>query len=132
MIKIELPIYYKTKTKTYLVGLNEYRNLHFQILNKIKKYYHQLIIQKLKDCKIEKIQFKKVHLSYKIYLKRGGTDGGNVRSVIEKFYLDAIKDYGLIENDTFEFVISDNAEYFKDKLNPRAEIEVKKVLQVKV
>lgn len=128
ILKITLPIYYtinkKSSSKTILVGLNEYRNQHFQILSKMKAHYHDLIISSLAGCRVKKLNLISVHVAFKIYLKRNGTDGGNVRSVIEKFTLDAIKEYGLIKDDTFDIVKSDNSEYFKDAQNPRAEITV--------
>jgi hypothetical protein len=127
-MKFEVPIYrdfkIKSKIETKLIGLNWYRNAHFQVLNKIKKEYF---------CRIKaqcqgKLSLKKVHITYNIYFKRRGTDGGNCRSVIEKFVLDALVECGVIANDTLDCVISDESFYFIDKENPRCEIILKNLL----
>lgn len=122
-MKFTVPIYYQqTKKKKVLVGLNWYRNAHFQVLNNAKKRYGWLI----KPQMMSGFKFtKKVHIHYDIYLKRKGSDGGNVRSIIEKFVLDAFVKNGLIKDDNFEIVISDSACYYHDKDNPRAEITIR-------
>jgi len=130
VLEITLPLY-KTfrkrdaKTKEMknvetLIALNWYRNAHFQILNKTKKEYHNIISKKVnQSCKLINPPF---HVSYKLYIKRKGTDGGNVRSIIEKFTLDALIECGILKDDSIDFIVSDNAEYFYEKENPRCEI----------
>jgi hypothetical protein len=121
-MKFEVPIYrdFKTKSKieTKLIGLNWYRNAHFQILNKVKKEYLWIVKSQYQG----KLNVQKVSITYNIYFKRRGTDGGNCRSVIEKFVLDALVESGVIANDTLNCVISDESFYFIDKENPRCEI----------
>jgi len=121
-LKLILPIYYtqtfKTKKdKTILCGMNWARNCHFQILNKVKKHYHKLVAEQVHHRK-----FNKVHIHYDIYVKRKGTDGGNIRSIIEKFALDGLKQAGIIVDDNINYVKSDSANYFIDSNSPRAEI----------
>lgn len=127
-MKFEVPIYrdfkVKGKIETKLIGLNWYRNAHFQILNKVKKEY----VLKIKEQVQGKLNLQKVHITYNIYFKRRGTDGGNCRSVIEKFVLDALVESRIIANDTFDCVISDESFYFIDKENPRCEIILKNLL----
>ena len=65
-----------------------------------------------------------VRIRYEIFLGRKGSDGGNVRSVIEKFVLDSLKKEGVIEDDTFDLVVSDSSEYHLDRENPRAVVTV--------
>jgi len=121
-VKLILPIYYtivkKTKAnKTFLVNMNWYRNAHFQVLNKVKIYYHQLIKEQYDGN-----TFNKVSVHYKIYAKRRGTDGGNIRSIIEKFALDGLVEVGALPDDSIDYVSEDRSEYFYDKDNPRAEV----------
>ena len=73
-MKITLPIYwvqeFKTKKdKKHLVGLNFYRNAHYQILNKVKKYYHDLI----KDKNIPEY-YETYIINFKVYLKNTASD----------------------------------------------------------
>jgi len=123
-MKFTLPIHYteryKTKKpKTFLVGLNWYRNAHFLANNKVKHHYHELV----KD-QIGKNKFSKIRLHYKVYAARNGTDGHNIRAVIEKFFMDGLVDCGAIEDDDISHVLGDTSEYFIDKENPRIEIEI--------
>ena len=121
-MKLALPIYYKQvfktkKDKTILVGMTNYRNWHYILSNKIKAHYHQLVKEQYDGS-----TFNKVSVHYKIYAKRRGTDGGNIRSVIEKFVLDGLVEVGAFPDDSIEYVSGDSSEYFYDKENPRAEV----------
>ncbi len=85
-LRFTVPIYYTNKFKTkknknILIGMNWYRGAHFILSNKIKQYYKTLI-------PVTDKKFAQATIHYDIYIKRKGTDGGNIRSVIEKFVLD--------------------------------------------
>lgn len=119
-----LPIYYsldfKTKpSKVFLVGLNWYRNAHYLLNNKVKHKYHELTKQLIGNNK-----FDKIRLHYKVFAKRNGTDGHNIRSIIEKYFLDGLVSCGAIEDDSIQFVLGDSSEYFIDPDNPRIEITI--------
>lgn len=124
-MKITLPIYYtivkKTKkNQTILVWMNWYRNAHFHISNKVKHYYHSLIAEEIGDVKFDKIKLK-----YKVYIKRSWTDYHNVRSILEKFFLDWLVENWNIIDDNEKYVLWDlGCEVFKDSENPRIEIEI--------
>lgn len=122
-----VPIYYfVTKKKTRLMGLNWYNAAHFLVKNKAKKHYLELVRDIVGNDGA--VHFRgKVKIEYTIYLKRRGTDGGNVRSVIEKFVLDALGTLNVIKDDNASIVVADKADYFFDKENPRAEITIKPV-----
>ena len=130
-MKITLPIYYtmrkrnkKTKLmedKDFLVGLNLYRNLHFQVSNKMKEHYHELIKKQINWEKFEKIK-----PYYKLYIKNKQTDWWNVIAIMEKFLLDWLVENWVIKNDTYDIVVWHWwSDYFLDKENPRCEIEIK-------
>ncbi len=124
MIRLTFPIYYtqefKTKPdKTFLVGLNWYRNAHYMLSNKVKKYYHKLVIEQLNN-----IKFNQIKIIYKVYAKRNGTDGHNIRAVMEKFILDGLVSNGLIKDDSIAYMLGDTSEYFIDKYNPRIDLEI--------
>lgn len=125
MVTITLPIHhtqnYKTKkSKTFLVGMNWYRNCHYLVSNKVKDHYHKLVASQVGTRK-----FNKIKLNYKVYVARNGTDGHNIRSVIEKFFLDGLVEMGAIKDDnTQDYVMGDTTSYYLDKENPRIEIEI--------
>lgn len=124
MVEVTVPIYYKqNKKKTSLMGLNWYRNAHYLTSNNAKKFYAEVVNDFIEG---EPILEGTIHVHYKIFLKRKGSDGGNVRSVIEKYVLDAIKTSGYITDDTADIIVSDSSEYHYDKKFPRAEITLTK------
>lgn len=125
---ITLPIHYtfkykSKKDKTVLVGLNAYRNWHYLVSNKVKHDYHTMVAEQ-----IGKQKFNKIKLLYKVYAARNGTDGHNIRAVIEKFFMDGLVEAGAIEDDDISHVIGDTSEYYIDKMNPRIEITILPVL----
>lgn len=131
MYKLELPIYYtkhfKTKKdKTFLVGLNWYRNAHYFIQNEVKKYYHELVSLALRDFVVDTLTSYRV--KYRLYYKNPSSDLMNVVSIIDKFLNDAIQDLGLVKNDNVKFYKKCFIEVVKqDKDNPRVEIEIEEI-----
>ncbi len=123
-MKISLPIYYeqeyKTKSnKTFLVGLNWYRNAHHMITNKVKIHYHELVAKQ-----ITRETYSKVRVHYDVYAKRNGTDGPNIRSILEKFVLDGLVESGVIKDDKIGILLGDSSDYYIDGENPRIEITI--------
>lgn len=131
MVRLSFPIYYtierKTrKNSTFLVALNWARNCHHFTLNKVKHHYHDLVLKSKLEQNIV-ISSKRIKVHYKIYTKRT-TDGGNIRSIIEKFVLDGLVEHGIIKDDNVTIVIGDSAEYYAVKENFRAEIYIEEIL----
>jgi len=127
---ITLPIYYTIKhkripDKVILVGMNEYRNLYYGTSNDIKTHYHNLVKEQIGNQK-----YSKIFIQYRVYMKRKGTDGQNIRAVIEKFFLDGLVKCGAIKDDNFDYVVGDESYYFQDKENPRIEIEIHNITGV--
>ena len=121
-ISLSLPVYHQIKNKTFLVGLNWFRNSHYQELNKVKKYYNQLIVYSLNPCKHT---FDKYTINYTYFYKNSRSDALNVISVIDKFLQDALQDAGVIENDNVKFYMGGCImPSVKDKENPRLEVKI--------
>ena len=125
-----LPIYYtqefKTKpNKTSLVGMNLYRNAHYFLQNNMKKHFQDLVIEQLPSV-VEVIQ--QFTVTYKLYYKSPVCDASNIIALIEKFYLDAIKEHGLIIDDNVNYHISSSWQVIaQDKTNPRIEVTIKEL-----
>jgi len=122
MLKLTFPIYYtqefkKKPPKTFLVGLNWYRNAHHMLSNKVKHHYHDLVEQQIGDNK-----FDKVLIIYHIFAKRNGTDGHNIRAVMEKFICDGLVECGVIKDDSIDYLVGDESVYRMDSENPRVEV----------
>ena len=124
-----LPIYYtqefKTKpNKTSLVGMNLYRNAYHFLQNAMKKYFQELVIEQLPS--VER-QLKQFTVNYKIYYKSPVCDGSNIIALIEKFYLDALKEHGLIADDNVKYHLGSSWTIIEqDKENPRVEVTIHK------
>lgn len=126
-----MPIYYtqefKTKdNKTFLVGMNWYRNAHYHISNKVKKERHELVCSQIGPSPAEKIEKYKLHIT--LYYKNSNCDGSNISSLVEKYVLDAIQEHGVVENDNVKFHLGTTWEIGgQDKENPRAEVIIKEI-----
>lgn len=123
---VVLPIYwtqeYKTKPdKTILVGMNFYRNAHYHSQNKLKQYFHGLVISQLQNHTFEG-SFK-LHIS--IYYKNSNCDGSNISALIEKFALDAFQEAGVVINDNVKYHKGTTWEIVEqDKEDPRCIVKV--------
>lgn len=71
-----------------------------------------------------KAKFNKIKLIYRVYAARNGTDGHNIRAVIEKFFMDGLVECGAIKDDSIAYVLGDTSEYYIDRDNPRIDIEI--------
>ena len=124
---VTLPIYYtqefKTKAnKTSLVGMNLYRNAHHFLQNDMKKYFQSLVIEQL-PAVAEVIQ--QFTVTYKLYYKSHVCDGSNIIALIEKFYLDSLKEHGLIADDNVKYHLGSSWTIVEqDKENPRVEVTI--------
>ena len=120
MIKLELPVYYNTGKSVVLYSSNFTRNAHFHILNKAKKHYQSLVADKLKEFEPIAGMYT---VRYIYYYKNINSDASNVVSGIEKAFLDAIQEIGLVTNDNVRYHIGSKWSVGGlDKLNPRMEI----------
>ncbi len=144
-IKLTLPIYYtykyarpktikrklkgKTITKqiterTFLVGMNWFRNENPFTIDKVKVHYHRLVSEQLQGLGL-KIP-NKYTTEYKVFYKSKVCDATNIIPVLEKFSLDALQDLGVTKEDNVEYHIgSDGWTVEFDKENPRIEITIR-------
>lgn len=103
------------------INLNNYHNWHPQVRNRLKIAYAQNV-----RSQVSGERFDQIEVEYTLY--RGSARKGdrmNPLSVHDKFFLDALKECGVIPEDNDEVVA---AHRFKtgpiDRENPRVEIRV--------
>lgn len=111
-----------SKVKSFILNLNQYRNAHFRLLNDSKVRYKLL----LKDQIDKAVPIEKAICVYTVY---PGTkrrfDLGNVCSIHQKYFEDALVEYGKLPDDNCKripIVIYTYGEIDRD--NPRVEINV--------
>lgn len=123
---IIVPIYwtqvYKTKEdKTWLVGLNAYRNWHHYTSSKWKLDFHELIDNQVMSNQT----FTKYKLHTALYYKNPTCDGANIASLIEKVALDALQGTGTLLQDNVKYHQGTTWEVAgQDKINPRCEVTI--------
>lgn len=112
----------RTEQKNWSVNLNEYRNTHHQTLNKMKVRFKETMEDQIKLLP----QFKTVSIWYKLfYPNERDIDTANFTSIVDKFLCDALKEFGVIEDDNRKFVIETRSTFGGvDKRNPRCEAHI--------
>lgn len=107
--------------KRYALNLNIYRNLDHQTNNTLKQLYKIIMKDQLVGLKLEKPYF-----SYKCFYKSRATrDKMNLISVVNKFFDDALVEYGCLPDDNDKYVGPLMClEPEIDKENPRMEIRI--------
>ncbi|MCP4988508.1 MAG: hypothetical protein GY928_21390 [Colwellia sp.] len=92
--------------KKYNLSMNTYRNLHYQISNKLKKQVGEFLLQ---------YQFKKyskVKIHYTLYFKdKVKRDLLNFVAVVDKFALDSLVERGVLEDDNYNYVVGYTVAY---------------------
>jgi len=127
---ITLPIYYtykeKKKQKTILVGMNKYERLHYIPRNDMKKHYYKLIKAKLTGIGAIKT---KIATHYTVYYKNKTCDAPNVVAVIDKMFMDALQEFGIIKQDNVQSYVKSSWDIGgMDRVNPRIEIKIFEVV----
>jgi Holliday junction resolvase RusA-like endonuclease len=128
-----LPIYWtkssKKGDKTVLVSLNWYRNAHFVDQNQFKRDFEELVKNQTDITDTVDGEFT---LDIKLYYKNPSCDGSNVVPLISKTLLDALQSSGVILQDNVIHHIGTTwAIAGQDKLEPRAEIKVIPIKEIK-
>ena len=108
--------------KKVLLNLNAYPNLYYQTYNKAKIEYKELMKDQMEGVKLN----TPIMLNFKLWRKdsRKG-DRANVLAVVEKFFCDALQEWGCIENDSDEYILGQTYSTGGiDRDFPRVEIEI--------
>lgn len=110
--------------KKYHLNLNTYRNIHYRVNNFCKIAYKKIMREQL--VKVKKKPSPPVSITYTLYTGTNRVcDLGNVCCVIEKYFEDAMTEYGILDDDNYKFI--NNVKYIFggiDKENPRCIIEI--------
>ncbi len=113
----------KRRGESYTMSLNLYRNAHYQYLNKSKIIYKNLMRAQIVQLpKMDKIMAK-----YTIFANnRGLLDVPNFGATTEKYFADALVEFGIIKDDSYLYYLGNHGHQFGgiDAGNGRVEIVV--------
>lgn len=109
--------------KKFSLNLNVYRNTHYQTLNRAKRLYKE----HMKAQILELPKLKQIEVRYTVFPKtRRLFDLGNVCSVVDKFFLDALVELGILVDDNYTIVThTTNAFGEVCKHNPHVRIQIR-------
>ncbi len=128
-LKIRLSIDKKGKERFFILNLNNYRNTYFRTLNVAKIKYKQAIVDQIQD----KPRYEKIAILYQVF--KGDNrrfDIGNVLSIHQKFFEDALVECGKLPDDkasNIPMVLYTDGGIDRD--NPRVEIKVYNIDHIK-
>ena len=113
---------FMTKAKNFILNMNQYRNTHFRLLNHTKINYKKYMERQI----IKSDTFGRVVCIYTAYLKTNRKqDLGNVCSIHEKYFEDAMVEFGKLGDDNMKNIPIVIYRYGGvDPENPRVDIEV--------
>lgn len=120
---ITSPLYVYVGKKKFMLNMNDYRNAHYQVLNKAKVEYKRL----LRDEILQLPKMNVININYDVTLGDNRRhDGMNIVSVTSKFFLDALVEYGVLEDDNTKHVIHEEwNSRGVEKNNGKVEIYIK-------
>lgn len=111
-----------TKSKKFILNLNQYRNAHYFTLNNAKREYKSAI-----EAQIASVVLKSpVMVTYTYFPKtKRRTDLGNVLSIHQKFFEDSLVELGCLTDDDYKTIIQTTYAFGAvDPDNPRVEIKI--------
>ena len=126
MYRLKSPLQIYVGKKKVILNLNNYRNLHYRILNSAKivyKKYMELQIKKLPQL------VPPLRITYTVFKgDRRVCDVGNICAVHQKFFEDALVELGKIKDDNHVLIPEVNYRWGGvDKLNPGVEIYIEEI-----
>jgi len=116
-----------TKRKKFSLNLNNYRNTHFQTLNKAKKIYRDLVWDAYIIANRRGVTLQPpFRLTYTVYPKtKRRCDVANIATVVDKFACDALVELRLMDDDDYLHVPIVVYQIGKvDKEHPRCELTI--------
>ena len=106
---VRIPMYVNVskKTKTAL-NLNKYRNMHHVSSNNQKKQFKKEMAEQIKALP----KMSKIHIHYIVNPKvKRDFDVGNVASIVDKFFSDALVELGVLPDDNYKHIPSTSQQF---------------------
>ena len=122
----------KNKDNKFTINLNSYRQHGgcFFVMNKVKQIFHEQLKEQID--KLPKLN-PPIRCNYTVYKKdKRVFDVNNICAIADKFAMDALTEYGKLEDDNYNFYLGFGKCSFGgiDKENQRIEMEIVEVVEV--
>ena len=120
-----------SNSKKYYLSLNNYRNWHYKASNNIKKKFKENVKEQVKTLRktgdLKRLSI--VEVEYKMFTPdKTRRDKMNFISVASKFFMDALVDLNVIEDDNDNFVKTEIIHTSEiDRGNGRIEIIIREI-----
>lgn len=113
----------KGKHRYFYLNLNQYRNEHFQVLNKAKVNFKEQMADQIRLLPV----MTQIEITYILFpATKAKLDVSNVCSVVDKFFCDALVEFGKLPDDNYTHVPAINYRIGTiDKENPRILIKIR-------
>ncbi|MGL5580959.1 MAG: hypothetical protein ACRDCE_08365 [Cetobacterium sp.] len=115
----------KSAKQFFVLNLNQYRNTHYQSLNKAKVNFKELMKEQISTLPT----FNRIRITYTIYPEsKRLCDVSNISSIVDKFFSDALVELGKLPDDNYLYLPEVNYRFGAiDKTNPRVEILIEEL-----
>jgi Holliday junction resolvase RusA-like endonuclease len=131
-VTLSVPLYVMIPRKTmpprkYILNLNYYRNWQGHESNNIKIAYKDLLKSTLENLKFP----YRITIDFQLWKGTARrTDRANVLSIHEKFFCDALTEFGCIPDDNDNYIVSQRYSTGGiDRENPRVDITITEYLE---
>lgn len=125
MILITSPLFIQlTKKRDFILNLNNYRNLHFRVLNTAKIKYKATVKGDIeRECYYP---LNTIAIHYTVFKgDKRRCDIGNISSIHQKFFEDALVELGHLPDDSYKNIPVCSYSFGGiSKDNPRVEIRI--------
>lgn len=126
MYRFSSPLQIFVGKRKFILNLNNYRNTHYRVLNNAKVTYKMLMKKQIE--KLPRLQ-PPIQITYTVFKgDKRNCDIGNICSVHQKFFEDALVELGKLPDDNHNMVKRTIYEWGGiDKLNPCVMIMIEEV-----
>lgn len=126
MYRFSSPLQIFVGKRKFILNLNNYRNTHYRVLNNAKVTYKMLMKKQIE--KLPRLQ-PPIQITYTVFKgDKRNCDIGNICSVHQKFFEDALVELGKLPDDNHNMIKRTIYEWGGiDKLSPCVQIMIEEV-----
>lgn len=122
---LDLPYFITLGNKRHSCNLNQYKQIHYRVINALKKEFKEIITDDVLDLPV----MERIKIHYIIhYENKRSFDIDNIMSIISKYAQDALVELGRIPDDNYKHIVQITGTVGAiDRANPHIEMRIKEV-----